>query len=85
VACAAPTIVARTGWTTDELLAGDGAARSLAPPYDLVTLLIGVNNQYRGYPPEQYRREFDALLERRARLAGAIPRTSWCCRSRTGA
>jgi len=69
VACAAPTIVARTGWTTDELLAAIEQT-NLAPPYDLVTLLIGVNNQYRGYPPEQYRREFDALLERALGLAG---------------
>ena len=43
---AAPTIVARTGWTTGDLSAGiDGA--DLTGPYALVTLLIGVNNQYR--------------------------------------
>jgi lysophospholipase L1-like esterase len=60
---APPEIVARTGWTTDELAAAIDRAR-LAPPYDAVTLLIGVNNQYRGYPPDQYRREFGALLER---------------------
>jgi len=69
VASAPPTIVARTGWTTDELLAAIGQA-DLAPPYDLVTLLIGVNNQYRGYSPDQYRREFDALLERALGYAG---------------
>ena len=69
VPCAPPTIVARTGWTTDELLAAIERA-TLAPPYDLVTLLIGVNNQYRSYPMEQYRREFDALLERAIGFAG---------------
>ena len=44
---APPEIVATTGWTTDELQAGIDAA-TLTPPYDLVSLLIGVNNQYRG-------------------------------------
>ena len=63
VPCSTPTIVARTGWTTDELRAAIARAE-LAPPYDLVTLLIGVNNQYRGYPMDQYRREFGELLER---------------------
>ena len=56
-----PQIIARTGWTTDELAAG---IRSAAPsgPFALVTLLIGVNNQYRGRDAEQYRTEFRALL-----------------------
>src|SRR5210317_747345 len=42
-----PVIIARTGWTTDELQAAINPD-ALTPPYDLVTLLIGVNNQYRG-------------------------------------
>jgi hypothetical protein len=42
-----PDIVAKTGWTTDELMKAVSAA-SLQPKYDYVTLLIGVNNQYRG-------------------------------------
>ncbi|MCK7557025.1 GDSL-type esterase/lipase family protein [Chitinophaga sedimenti] len=44
-----PKIVAVTGWTTDELTAGIEAAQ-ITGTYDLVTLLIGVNNQYRGRP-----------------------------------
>ena len=49
-----PRIIATTGWTTDELSAAmDGA--SFAPAYGLVTLLIGVNNQYRGRPLDDYR------------------------------
>ncbi|MGH8213986.1 MAG: SGNH/GDSL hydrolase family protein, partial [Rhodanobacteraceae bacterium] len=40
-----PRIVARTGWTTDELASAMDASR-FQPPYALVTLLIGVNNQY---------------------------------------
>lgn len=64
-----PSIVATTGWTTDELWAAMDSA-SLAPPYDLVSLLIGVNNQYRGRPADEYRGEFRHLLERATALAG---------------
>ena len=64
-----PQIVATTGWTTDELSAGMDAA-TLEPPYDFVSLSIGVNNQYRGRDPENYRREFAALLQRAIALAG---------------
>lgn len=65
---AAPKIIARTGWTTDELSAGIDAARP-GSAYDLVTLLIGVNNQYRGRSDEEYREQFRALLERAIALA----------------
>jgi lysophospholipase L1-like esterase len=64
-----PQIIATTGWTTDELSAAMDAA-SFAPPYDLVTLLVGVNNQYRGRPLDEYRVQFRALLERAIELAG---------------
>jgi lysophospholipase L1-like esterase len=64
-----PTIVATTGWTTDELAAAmDGT--TFAPPYDLVSLLIGVNNQYRGRSADDYRGEFRRMLERAIALAG---------------
>lgn len=70
VALEEPSILATTGWTTDELSAAmDGAA--FTPPYDLVSLLIGVNNQYRGRNAENYRDEFRALLDRAVALAGA--------------
>jgi lysophospholipase L1-like esterase len=64
-----PEIIAKTGWTTDEL---DAAIDKANPhgPYSLVTLLIGVNNQYRGRDEEQYRREFAALLQRAIAFAG---------------
>jgi len=68
----APEIVARTGWTTDELSAAMDA-HTFHPPYALVTLLIGVNNQYRGRDLDNYRQEFRALLERAIALAGANP------------
>ncbi|MGE5597288.1 MAG: GDSL-type esterase/lipase family protein [Hyphomicrobiales bacterium] len=59
----APAIVAQTGWTTGELSTAIDAA-SPEGPFELVSLLIGVNNQYRGLPVEGYRREFEALLAR---------------------
>ncbi|GGY28679.1 lysophospholipase [Rhodanobacter panaciterrae] len=64
-----PRIIATTGWTTDELAQGMDAA-SLAPAYDLVTLQIGVNNQYRGRTADDYRDEFAGLLARAIMLAG---------------
>jgi lysophospholipase L1-like esterase len=67
------TIIARTGWTVDELWQGIQAN----PPegtYDLVTLLVGVNNQYRGYPVESYREDFQFLLGKAIEYAGGEPR-----------
>ncbi|MFN7182645.1 MAG: SGNH/GDSL hydrolase family protein [Thermomonas haemolytica] len=64
-----PRILARTGWTTDELSAAMDAAEPLGQ-WDLVSLLIGVNNQYRGLPLADYARGFDALLARAIALAG---------------
>ncbi len=58
-----PLIVAKTGWTTDELQKAI-TERNITGQFDLVSLLIGVNNQYRGYDFEQYEREFEALVKR---------------------
>lgn len=58
-----PQIIAKTGWTTDELNAAIDAADPQGP-FDLVTLLIGVNNQYRGRGADEYRTQFAALLQR---------------------
>lgn len=65
-----PRIVAMTGWTTDELAAAIDAS-DLDPPYALVSLLIGVNNQYRGRALDEYRSQFEGLLQRAVALAGA--------------
>jgi len=65
-------VIARTGWTTDELSAAIDNSQ-LDPPYDLVTLLIGVNNQYRGRSLENYREEFIVLLNRVISFAGGNP------------
>jgi len=64
-----PTIVATTGWTTDELSTAMDAT-AFAPPYELVSLLIGVNNQYRGRSAEDYHVEFRRMLARAITLAG---------------
>jgi lysophospholipase L1-like esterase len=69
VRVATPMIVAQTGWTTDELVMGIKAERPVGP-FDLVTLLIGVNNQYRGRTVEDYRQEFAALLATAIGFAG---------------
>lgn len=62
-----PDIIARTGWTTDELQAAIRASESTpggnTKKYDYVSLLIGVNNQYRGQATDKYRTEFQQLLQ----------------------
>jgi len=58
----APEIVAKTGWTTDELQAGI-TNNKLLPQYDIVSLLIGVNNQYRGRSLQEYTEHFESLLK----------------------
>jgi lysophospholipase L1-like esterase len=64
-----PRIIATTGWTTDELSTTMDDA-GLRGSFSLVTLLIGVNNQYRGRSASEYREEFLALLHRAIALAG---------------
>lgn len=61
IAIDAPRIVAGTGWTTDELLAAI-VAEGIPGNFDVVTLLAGVNDQYRGYGVERYRASFDILI-----------------------
>lgn len=58
----AAEIIASTGWTTDELQQAIDA-RKFTPPYALVSLLIGVNNQYRGRDLDNYASELAALLD----------------------
>lgn len=67
---AAPQIIAKTGWTVDELDAGINATETREEGYDLVTLLIGVNNQYRGRPVEDFKKDFEAMLQRAMDFAG---------------
>lgn len=67
-----PQIVARTGWTVAELDQGIAAAGPHGL-FDLVSLLIGVNDQYRGGQPEPYRAAFAAMLARAVAFAGGNP------------
>ena len=67
------SIIARTGWTTQELWDGI-QSQALEPPYDLVSLLIGVNNQYRGYDINEYREQFVFLLNKAIEYAGGDPK-----------
>ena len=76
IAIGHPQIIARSGWTTDELSAdidAEDAHGNLQPRYDLVSLQIGVNNQYRGRSVEDYGVEFSGLFERAVAFAGGDP------------
>ena len=76
VAIGDPRIIATTGWTTDELSAAMDAAEPLGA-WDRVSLLIGVNNQYRGRDVGEYRGEFARLLDRAVALAGGQADRVW--------
>lgn len=67
IAIGDPDVIARTGWTTDEL---DAAITARSPgPHAFVSLLVGVNDQYRGGAADAYRQRFAALLDRAIALA----------------
>ena len=63
-----PVIIATTGWTTDELAAAI-KERNIQDTFSFVTLLIGVNNQYRGRDLDNYRQEYTQLLDTAIRYA----------------
>ena len=65
---AAPEIIAKTGWTTGELMEAINRWK-FVPRYDFVSLLIGVNNQYRGLSITDFRQELEQLIEKAIRLA----------------
>lgn len=64
----APEIIAKTGWTTDELQDAISKIKLLSK-YDFVSLLIGVNNQYRGRDALEYKEQFEELLKKAIELA----------------
>jgi hypothetical protein len=64
-----PEIIATTGWTTDELMSAI-QKENIKDTFDFVTLLIGVNNQYRGRSLDNYRKEFVELLELAIKFSG---------------
>jgi lysophospholipase L1-like esterase len=65
-----PQIIAVTGWTTTDLMRAIEKSR-LEQRYDLVTLLIGVNDQFQGYSEESYASNFENLLAKAIALAGS--------------
>jgi lysophospholipase L1-like esterase len=71
IECSQPRIVAVTGWRTDNLKRAIDEAK-LRPDYNLVSLLIGVNNYYQGKSVENYKPEFEDLLKIAISLAGGI-------------
>lgn len=70
---APPRVIARTGWTTADLDRALAADRPVGP-FDLVSLMIGVNDQFQGRSVESYDRRFAALLAQAVTLAGGEPR-----------
>lgn len=64
-----PKIIAKTGWTTDELDAAIDEEH-ITKTFDIVSLLIGVNNQYRGRSVTEYKSQFDHLLQRAIGFSG---------------
>jgi len=68
----APHIIARTAWTTDELQDAIDAEKPRGP-FELVTLMIGVNDQYRSRPVSSFEPEFQALVKRSIGFAGKKP------------
>lgn len=69
---AAPETIAKTGWTTDEM---DEAIKqhTFLHSYHIVTLLIGVNNQYRGREADNFETEFEQLLQKAIQFSGNNP------------
>lgn len=69
IPCEEPVIIATTGWRTDQLKAAIDQA-NFNQTFDIVSLLIGVNNQYQGKDLETYEKDFETLLKEAIRLAG---------------
>ncbi len=65
-----PEIIAQTGWTTANLLNSITSSVPLKPSYDIVTLLIGVNNQYQRRSQQEYSDQFSTLLAKAIQYAG---------------
>ena len=68
---ATPTIIATTGWTTDDLISAiEQNSIVQGKTYDMVTLLIGVNDQYQGLSPDNYKTKFQEVLNTAIQFAG---------------
>ena len=65
-------IIATNGWTTADLITAT-QGKPATNDYDVVSLLIGVNNQYQGRSIEEYKQQFTTLLQRAIQLANGRP------------
>lgn len=65
-----PEIIATTGWRTDQLISKLGSTKLRYEKYDLITLLIGVNDEYQGRSVEQYEPQFRSILDKAIALTG---------------
>lgn len=74
IAVDAPKIIAKTGWRTDDLKKAIVDDFNLANSYDMVSLLIGVNNQYQERPVADYESDFEKLIKTAIDLAGGNPK-----------
>lgn len=74
---AIPEIIASTGWTSGKLLEAINHTPPKVERYDIVSLLIGVNDQYKGLSLEQYRDNFKTLLQKSIEYAGNNPEKVW--------
>lgn len=61
---AAPKIIAKTGWTTEDLLRGMESELNIQRDFDLVSILIGVNNQYQGKPATEYEEDLRTIFRK---------------------
>jgi len=69
IAMSHPQVIAQTGWTTSQLMEAI-EQQDVESTFDLVTLLIGVNNQYRGLPIEEFEKEIVLLVYKAIAFAG---------------
>ncbi len=72
-----PEIIAKTGWRTDQLLKAVAGAKLKYSSYDLVTLLIGVNDEYQGRTIRQYEEQFRSAIQKTIELTGNNPEKVW--------
>lgn len=71
-----PQIIAKTGWTCEELLTAihlEEHKKNFKQQYDIVSLLIGVNDQYRNYDSALYEKRFEKLLQKAIGFARKDP------------
>jgi len=65
-----PDYIATTGWTTGDLLTGIASSLNREKDYNLVSILIGVNNQYQGLDISLYEPELRNIIDQAIQIAG---------------